>query len=135
MPTGQKSSFSFGTTGISLDIISIEPPQESVGDIALPHVGLDVGDYIPYEPEDLIEGGEFSLVLANDMDTSIPLRTKETCTWTKPLQSGDATAAAWSFDAYIKSSQDSEMATSERGTINVVVKVAGNVTKTPAVAS
>lgn len=135
MPTGQKSSFSFGTTGITLDIISIEPPQESVGDIALPHLGLDVGDYVPYEPEDLVEGGEYTLVLANDMDTNIPLRTVETCTWTKPLQSGDSSAAAWSFDGYIKSSQDSEMATSERATISVVVKVAGQVTKTPAVAA
>lgn len=132
MATGQKSTFSLGTTGLTLDVLSIDPAQESVEDIAAPHLGLDVGDYIPYEPGDLVEGGEYTFILANNMDTVIPLRVIETCTWTKPKQTGDTTAAAWSFDGYIKSVQESQMATSERATISVVVKVAGEVTKTPA---
>lgn len=132
MATGQKSAFSLGTTGLTLDVLSIDPAQESVEDIAEPHLGLDVGDYIPYSPGDLVEGGEYTFILANDMDTAIPLRVIEACTWTKPLQSGDSTAAAWAFDGYIKSVQESQMATSERATISVVVKVAGEVTKTAA---
>lgn len=132
MPTGQTSSFTFGTSGITLDIISIDPPQEEVTDIELPHLGLSVGDYLPYEPGDLIEGGEYSIEFANDMDSDIPLRTNETMTWTKPLQSGDTTAASWAFSGYIKSVQENSFATSERATITCVVKVAGDVTKTAA---
>ena len=132
MPTGQKSTFTFGTTGLSLDIISIDPPNESVDDIPLPHLGLDLGDYIPYEPGDLVEGDEFTLELANDMDSDIGLRTIETMTWTKPVQSGDSSGATWAFDGYIKSAKENSFETSERATITVVVKVADEVTKTAA---
>lgn len=132
MSTGQTSSFTFGTTGLSLPIINISPNQESVEDIAKPHLGLARGSKIPYDPGDLVEGGEFTLELENDLDSDIPLRTKETMTWTKPLNAGDSTAAAWSFEGYIKSSQENDMATSERATITLVVKVAGDITKTPA---
>ena len=130
--TGQKSSFTFGTTGVTLPIISITPPQEQVEDIAAPHLGLDHGDKIPYCPGDLVEGGEYTLELENDMNSDIPLRIEEAMTWTKPAVAPNTVGAAWSFPGYIKSVQENNIATSERATISVVVKVAGNVTKASA---
>jgi hypothetical protein len=132
MPTGHSSSFTFGASAVTLDIISIDPPEESTEDVALPHLGLDEGAYIPYEPGDLVEGGEYSIEMANDMDSDIPIGTVETMTWTKPLQTGDTTAANWSFSGYIKSVKENAFETSQRATITVVVKVAGEVTKNAA---
>lgn len=132
MATGQGSSFTFGTSGITLPVISIEPPEESIDDIAAPHLGLTVGDNIPYDPSDLQEGGEYSLTFENDRDTVIATRVKETCTWTKPINAGDTTAAKWVFTGYIKSVKENNYATGERATIAVVVKVASNVVKTAA---
>lgn len=130
MPTGQQSSMTFGTSGITLDVISIEPNEESVEDIALPHLGLDAGSIIPYEPGDLVEGGEYTVELADNHDTQIATRVVETITYTKPIASGNTTAATKEFDGYIKSVKESNKATSERATITVVVKVAGEITVT-----
>jgi hypothetical protein len=126
----------FGTSGITLDVISITPASPEVDeDIALPTLGLDAGDNIPYEPGDLVEGGEYVVELADDHDTDIALRTVETITYTKPLQSGDSAAASRAFDGYIKKVEESNAAISERATITVTVKVAGDVTWTAATAS
>lgn len=132
MTTGQTSTFTFGTTGLTLGIISIDPPEESVEDIETPTLDQSVGDYKLFDPSDLIEGGEFTLELENDMNSDIPLREKETLTWTKPLQSGDSTPASWSFPGYIKKVKENSFETSERATITVAVKVAGEITKTAA---
>lgn len=128
MPTGQKASLTFGTSGFTLDVISITPASPSVEDVALPTLDLDAGSNIPYEPGDLVEGGEYVVVLADDHETDISLRTIETITYTKPLQSGGTTAASRAFDGYIKQVEENEAATSERATITVTVKVAGDVT-------
>lgn len=135
MPTGQKATFTFGTSGITLDIISITPASPSVEDVALPTLALDAGSNIPYEPGDLVEGGEYVVVFADDHDTDISLRTVETMTYTKPLQEGDATAASRAFDGYIKQVEDNDAATSERATVSATVKVAGDVTWTAATSS
>ena len=131
--TGQTSAITFGTSAVTADLVSIDPPEESITDIALPTLALARGDYLPYSPGDLIEGGEYSLTFVNDFDTSVSVGTAtETITWTKPLDSGDTTAANWSFPGYIKSVKEETYETDTRGTISVVVKVAGEVTKTPA---
>ena len=96
--TGQTSSVTFGTSGITADLIMIDPPEESIADIALPTLAIARGDYLPYSPGDLVEGGEYTLTFVNDFDTSISVATAtETITWTKPLNDGDTTAANWSF--------------------------------------
>ncbi len=134
MATGLSGDFTLATTGLTANIISITPPNESVDtDIAEPHLGLSARDYIPYSPGDLTEGDEFSLEIENDHDTDIDTGVVETCTWTKPLN-GNSTAADWEFSGYVKSVQESENAVSERSTITLVVKVAGDITKTAAVA-
>ena len=128
--TGHGSSFTFGTSGITLPVISIDPPSEAVEDIAEPHLGLAVGAYIPYSPSELLEGGEYSLTLEDDQDTNIPVGTVETCTWTKAVAAGLTNGATWAFSGYIKSAKHNNQQTGERATITVVVKVAGTVTKT-----
>lgn len=135
MSTGISGAFTLGTTGLSANIISITPPNEQVdADIALPHLGLSKGDNIPYIPGDLKEGDEFTIEVENNHNTDIPVGTAtETCTWTKPLN-GNTTAANWAFPGYVKSVQESPNEISERSTITLVVKVAGAVTKTAAVA-
>ena len=123
----------FATSGVTGTITSIDPPQETIGDIALPDLSLSRGSYLPYSPGDLIEGGEFSVSIVNDFDTIISVATEtETVTWTKPLQDGDTVAANWSFPGYIKSVKEENYETEERGMITIVVKVAGEITKTPA---
>lgn len=131
--TGQTSAITFGTSGISATLVSIDPPEESIADIALPDLSLARGDYLPYSPGDLVEGGEYTLSFVNDFDTTIEVGTAtETITWTKPLDSGDTTAANWSFPGYVKSVKEEMYETDQRGLISVVVKVAGQVTKTAA---
>lgn len=132
--TGQTSSVTFGTSAITATLISIDPPEEAItADIALPTLALARGDYLPYSPGDLVEGGEYTLQFVNDFDTTISVGTAtETITWTKPLNSGDTTAANWAFPGYIKSVKEDSYETDTRGTITVVVKVAGDVTKTAA---
>lgn len=132
MATGHGSSFSFGTSGITLNVISIDPPQESVEDVAKPHLGLDVGDYVPYDPGELVEGGEYTIEFEDDLDTNIPVGVKETMTWTKPVPAGSTNGATWAFPGYIKSAKQNQQQTAQRATISAVVKVAGEVTKTAA---
>lgn len=130
--TGHGSAFTFATSGITLPVISIEPPTESVEDIAEPHLGLAEGAYMPYSPSEIVEGGEYSLTLANDLDTVIATRVEETLTWTKPVPSGMTNGATWVFPGYIKSVKENNYQTGERATITVVAKVAGAVVKTAA---
>lgn len=132
MATGHGSAITFGTSGYTLPLISLTPSEETVADIEEPHLGLDEGDNIPYSPGDLVEGGQYEAVLEDDRDTFIALRAIETITWTKPLNSGDTTAASRAFDGYINKVQNNQQATSERSTITVGIKVAGNFTDTNA---
>lgn len=132
MATGQTSTFTFGTSAITLPVISISPPNESCENIALPHLGIALGSYIPYAAGDLVEGDEFTITMDNNQDTTIALRVAETMTWTKPTPAGKSAGANWAFTGYISSVQEGEYATSERSTLDVVVKVAGAVTKTAA---
>jgi hypothetical protein len=132
MATGHLGSFTFGTNAISLNIIEIQPNEESVEDIAEPHLGLAIGAYIPYSASELIEGGEYTLILADDNDTNITVRVTQTCTWTKPPVPSKPNGATHVFPGYIKAAKSSTQKTGERNTIEVKVKVAGNVTKTAA---
>lgn len=131
--TGQTSTFTFATNAISLPLISITPPQEAVGVIPEPHLGLALGAALPKSPEELIDNGEITLVFENNFDKNVILRTKQTCTWTKPTPPGKSSGATWAFSGFVKSSQESEYKTGERGTITVVVEIDGTITKTAAV--
>lgn len=144
MATGHLGSFTFGTVAVSLKIIEMDPPDEVINDIATPYLSLAKGSYVPYEPGELIEGGEFTLTLEDDNNTHFvdkdsassgatfmkSIRLAQTCTWTKPLAAGMSTAATRAFSGYIKSVKENIQKTGERSTITVKVKVAGNVTKT-----
>lgn len=144
MPTGHLGSMTFATTAISLNVIEIDPPEESINDIAVPHLGLAKGSYMPYEPGELIEGGEYTITLADDNNTHFvdvdsassgstfekAIRVAQTITWTKPIAAGMSTAATRAFSGYVKSVKESSQKTGERNTITLKVKVAGNVTKT-----
>lgn len=132
MATGHLGDFTWGTDAVTLSIIEIQPPEESVQDIAEPHLGLAIGDNIPYSPSELKEGGEYTIILEDNNDTNITMRTKQTCTWTKPPVTGKPNGATWAFTGYNKSVKHSSQKTGERNTIEVKVKVAANVTKTAA---
>lgn len=135
MATGHLGDMTWGTSAISLNIIEIQPPEESVEDIAEPHLGLAIGSYIPYSPSELKEGGEYTVILEDDNDTNIPIGTEETITWTKPPVPAKPVGATWAFTGYNKSAKASSQRTGERNTIEVKIKVAGEVTKTAAAAS
>lgn len=145
MPTGHLGSMTFATVAISLNIISIDPPEEGVAvDIPTPYLALAKGSYIPYEPGELLEGGEYKVVLADDNNTQFvdvdsassggtfkkAIRLLQTVTWTKPIAAGMASAATRAATMYIKTVKEGQQATGSRNTIELTLKVAGNVTKT-----
>lgn len=149
MPTGHLGSMTFATTAISLNIISIDPPEEAVAvDIATPYLGLAKGSYIPYEPGELLEGGEYTVVFADNNNTQFvdvdsassgatfvkAIRLLQIVTWTKPIAAGMSTAATRAGTMYIKSVKEGQQQTGSRNTIEVKIKVAGNVTKTAGIA-
>lgn len=142
--TGQTGSFAFTSVAVALALVDIEPSQESISDIATPSLDLDVGDGMPYQPGELVEGGEYKLTFADDQNTQFvheqsgssgatfkkAIGLLQTCTWTKPLAAGMASAATRAFSGYIKSVKESMQTTGQRNTIEVIVKVAGTITKT-----
>lgn len=144
MATGQLGTWTFGTTGGSQTVISIDPPEEQISDIAKPHLGLALGSYVPYDPGELIEGGEYKITIDDpgqihfvDKDYSgsgtgilKAIRLTQTMTWTKPTPAGAAGGATRAFSGYIKSVKESQQVTGSRNTIELTIKVAGNVTKT-----
>lgn len=145
MPTGHLGTFTAATVagaGSTLNIISITPPEETIEDIALPHLGLAKGSYVPYEAGELIEGGEYEIELADDNNIQIVdvagttgatfktiIRSPLTMLWTKPPASGLTNGASRSFSGYVKSVKENQQVTGQRNTITIKVKVAGNVTK------
>jgi len=130
--TGHGGAITLATSGMALDIISIVPPEETVEDVELPHLGLDDGDHVPYMPADLVEGGELSFVVAVDPDYDAPLRTVQNVTLTYPIPSGMDNGATWIFSGYVKGYAHGELKTSERMEATITVKVAGNITKADA---
>lgn len=146
MPTGHLGTFVGGTTALIGNVISIEPGEESVADIATPYLGLAKGSGMPYEPGELVEGGEYTIVLedlgqAHHVDTASAttgtgvakvLRALQTFTWTKPVPSGLANGATRAFSGYVKTVKESSQVTGQRTTIEIKVKVAGTVTKAAA---
>lgn len=142
MPTGHKGSWTFGTAGVSLNLISIKPARPSVSDIALPHLGLSEGDNVPYEAGELVEGGEYELQFADDNNTQVVHKNQtgsgatfkkiigllQTMTWTKPPASGLTNGATRAFSGYVKEGGEDDQMTGQRNTITVKIKVAGNLT-------
>ena len=126
MATGQKSSFTFGVSGYTWPIVSITPPSESVEVIAEPNLNLDLGAYTPKSPGDIVDGGKYIIEFDADDDAVIVIRTKQTCTFTKP----DGTT--WVFTGFISDCTESAYQTSQRKTTSVSVEVDGTVVKTPA---
>lgn len=143
MPTGHLGTWTFASISTGLNVIDITPPEEAVSDIALPHLGLAKGSYVPYEAGELIEGGEYELTLADDNDTQLVdsaygtsggtikklVRLSQTMTWTKPPAGANTNGATRAFTGYVKSVQEQPQVTGTRSTIKVKIKVAGNVTK------
>lgn len=145
MPTGHLGTFTAATVagvGTSLNIISITPPEETIEDIALPHLGLAKGSYVPYEAGELIEGGEYEIEVDDNNNTQVVdlagsssgtfknlIRSPLTMLWTKPPASGLTNGASRSFSGYVKSVKENQQVTGQRNTITLKVKVAGNVTK------
>lgn len=143
MPTGQLGSIAFGTTGITAAIIEYDPPQEEVGNIATPDLSLAFGSNVPYEPEELVEGGEYSVTVVDNNNVSITdtadagsgtgrykaLRKVQTITVTKPPASGLTNGATRAFSGYVCNVKESQQKTGQRNTITYKIKVAGNVSK------
>lgn len=144
MATGQTGTFVFATVANALNLIDITPSEESIGEIAAPHLGLAIGAGMPYDPAELVEGGSYELTLEDDSNTQIvhqasgssgatfkkTIGLKQTCTWTKPLATGMASGATRAFTGFITSVQESQQVTGQRNTIKVKVKVDGTITKT-----
>lgn len=142
--TGQLSSFAFTTVAIALKLIEIEPSEESIGVIPVPDLSLAVGAGMPYEPMELVEGGEYKLTFADDQNTQFvhedsassgatfkkSIGLKQTCTWTKAVAAAVTSGATRAFTGIIIKVKEGVQKTGERNTIEVTVKVSGTITKT-----
>ena len=107
----------------------------TTADVPVGHLGLTVGDNIPYIPGDLKEGGTVTVDVLKDLDVAIvPTHTKETITITEPITDGtNTTPGTVVFTGYVNSSswgypQDGVVAG------QYVLKVASNFTFTPSAA-
>lgn len=129
MSTGHGSAVSYGTSGITLDLVSYDAPERTVDDIEEPHLGLAAGVGMPMSPSEIVKNGEYVFHHVNDMDTDITLRVKETITVTKP--NTGSTSATEVFTGYIKSVGEDSMETGTRNMLNVTVVVDGDITVTP----
>jgi hypothetical protein len=144
MATGHKGAFTLGSVTHGLNVISIKPPKPAVGALALPHLGLAVGDNMPYEALELVEGGEYELVLADDNNTQLVhaaqsgsgatfkklIGLAQTMTWTKPPAAGLTNGATRAFSGFVMEAGEDDQQTGQRNTITVKIKVAGNLTLT-----
>ncbi len=131
--TGVGTSVAFGTTTAysALQITDVQVNGISVANIPTPHLGLSVGDYIPYIPGDLKEGDTITYTFHVDMDViPLPQHTKETITQTQPITDGtNTTAGTIAFSGYISNVQWGQPIDGKcEGSYDV--KVAGNITFT-----
>jgi hypothetical protein len=144
MATGHKGQFTLGTVTTGLNVISIKPATPEVGKLALPHLGLAVGDNMPYEPLELVEGGEYVITYADDNNTQLVhsaqtgtgatfkklLGLVQTCTYTRPPAAGLTNGATTAFSGFATKDEPTEATTGQRATRALTVVVAGNLTLT-----
>lgn len=99
--TGHGATVTFGTSGYSFNITSIDIGEETIGDISVDHLG--VTGFKEFVPEDLVDGGEVVITYQFDNEASQPTAgTIETLTITFPTASGQLTAANYAGTGYTK---------------------------------
>lgn len=146
MVTGHLGTFAFTTTALSLPLVEIEPSEETIAAIQGGYLGLAKGSGVPYEPGELVEGGEYKLTFEDNNNTHIvdtdsassgtgvvkAIRKSQTCTWTKPAPSGLTNGATRVFTGFVTGHKESTQKTGDRSLIMLTVKVASTITKSPA---
>ena len=130
MPTRHTAAVTFGTSGITLPLVSYDPNERSVESYEEPHLGLAAGSGMPKSPSEIEDNGEYAFHFENDIDSDLSLRVKETITITKPVASGNTNGATEAFTGFISSISEDSMETGTRNLLNVVVTVDGDITFT-----
>lgn len=134
---GAGASLTFGTAGITLDLVSIQ--SQGVDREALPnfHHGT-TGGYKTYQPGDFTDPGALEiswLYDPNDLTTGsgamLPIKTvAETVTLTYPVPAGDATGATEASSAFITNFSPPELSIDQMMIATATLKRSGVVTFT-----
>ncbi|MEN1680341.1 MAG: hypothetical protein AAGJ46_12175 [Planctomycetota bacterium] len=132
MATGHGTALSFGTSSYSPVLINIEPNELSVDDVERATLATPEGSIIPYDPAELIEGGEVTFEEEAEVDSLPPIRIKQTLTITFRAPSGLTNGATWVFEGYLKTHRINSQQTGTRRTATGSIKVAGDITVTAA---
>ena len=127
---GAGATLTFGTSGTSLDLLTIQGTGISREDIDITHHGTTSG-YKEYQPADRVEGGEVPVTILYDPDVRPPFNAaKETITITYPIPSGKVGGATEAFSGYINNFDRASLEIDQRMEAGFTLKVAGAITFT-----
>ena len=131
MPTdiGTGLTMAFATSSFTAEITSVSPPNRSRPSIDTTHMGSSTRTFMP---GDLVDGGEVTMEVHFDPDMDVPVdQPAEQITITFPLADGGSTAANWQFPGFVISDTP-QAPLDDKMVSTIVIKVAGDVTKTAA---
>ncbi len=127
---GTGTSITFGTSGFSARVASIDGPGFSRTSVETTH--LSTTGNRTHMPGDLVERGELTLSVHHDPSLTPPIAAAaETITITWPIPSGLTNAATWVFSAFCTGYSPS-VAIDELMTASLTLKISGGVTITAA---
>ncbi len=99
---GSGASITFGTSGTTINAISIQATGLAREALETTHLGT-TGGYKTYIPADFKDPGEISVTFRYDPDTQPPVTTAETITITYPVPAGKATGATEASSGFVSS--------------------------------
>ncbi len=121
---GTGATITFGTSGFSASIISMEWGGLTREDVDTTHLGTTTA--MTYIPGDLYDPGDLTITFQYDPDTQAPITAAaETITITYPIPSGLSSGATHAGTGYINSFTPGSLTVDELMEAEAVVKFSG----------
>lgn len=134
---GTGTSVAFGTSGFTMQLIDVKPPNPKRKTIETSHMGTaapaaGVVGNATFLPGDIVDGGEVTLSGHFNPSSLPPIHGAiETVTITYPVPAGLTNPATWVFSAMV-TGFDPTVPLEDKMMVDVTLKVTGGVTKTAA---
>jgi hypothetical protein len=120
---GTATTITFGTSGFTADVVSLNGSDITREDIDVTHLGST--GYMEFQPANLSDGGSIEMEIHFDPDAQPPHQADpETITITFPLPPGGISPATFVFTGYVNS-WSWEVPLEEVMTAEVTIKVDG----------
>ena len=127
---GTGTSITFGTSGFSAALISVDGPSSSRE--AVETSTMATTNSHTFMPADLVDRGEVSLTFEFDPDLEPPIdQAAETITITWPIPSGLSNGATWVFSGFM-TDYNPGASIDERMEASGTLKISGDITVTAA---